>query len=184
MVKGILVGSLCFILFLLLHVCIFHYRQIIKERFRLLKNIFFGLFPVYILLYVLIPTDVYVLIPADPLLTSKTVIGLSKVLNFSVGLMFYVFLFLGYCQFYFIVDRSISVRIMIELENSPKKQLTVEEIKKVYDFDRVLSRRLKHMVDGKYIIENSSYYKNTKKGRMEARIFKFLKEYLNLGPGG
>lgn len=98
--------------------------------------------------------------------------------------MLYIFLFLGYCQFYFIVDRSISVRVMIELENSPAKKLSYDEIKKVYNFDEILSRRLQHMLDSKYIVENSGYYINTKKGRFEAEVLKFLKEFLNLGKGG
>ncbi|MDO8125645.1 MAG: hypothetical protein Q6359_00290 [Candidatus Brocadiales bacterium] len=73
---------------------------------------------------------------------------------------------------------------MIELENAPQKKLSYDEIKRAYDFDEILSRRLQHMLDSKYIEKNSGYYMNTKKGRLEAEGLKFLKEFLNLGKGG
>lgn len=186
MVKAYLIGIFCFILFLILHVIIFR-KFNLEERFQTLVKIFFSLIPVYILLYILIPYDLVSLVPSEPIkphLPLWLIETLSGVFNFLGGLMLYVFLFLGYCQFYFIVDRSISVRVMIELENSPEKKLSCEEIKRVYGFDEILSKRLKHMLDSKYIVENSGYYMNTKKGRFEARVLKFLKEFLNLGKGG
>jgi hypothetical protein len=134
--------------------------------------------------YILIPADALVMIPADPGMVPGTVIGLSKIFNFLIGLAAYLSLFFGYCQFYFIVDRSVSIRMMIELEDDPDKKMTKEEIKKVYDFDDFISRRLKHMLDSRYIVEESGYYHNTGKGRFHAGLFKFLKEYLQLGRGG
>jgi len=170
MLKGILIALFCFILFLLIHVVIFHNRPI-KKRFHTMVMIFYSLFPIYILIYFLTPG----------FLTQSIS---SIIVGFLNGIVIYVLLFLGYFGFYFIIDRSISVRIMIELENSPEKQLTFEQIKEVYSMDDMLSRRLKHMVGSNYIIENSGYYKNTRKGRYEARLFRFLKEYLKLGRGG
>lgn len=186
MLKAYLIGLFCFMLFLILHVIIFR-RFELKERFKTLVYIFFTLFPVYTLLYILIPYDLVAVVPSEPIkphLPLWLIYALSGTSNFLGGLMLYVFLFLGYCQFYFIVDRSISVRIMIELENAPQKKLSYDEIKRVYDFDEILSRRLQHMLDSKYIEKNSGYYINTKKGRLEARALKFLKEFLNLGKGG
>lgn len=186
MLKAYLIGIFCFILFLILHVIIFR-RFELNERFKTLVYIFFSLFPVYTSLYIWIPYDLVSLVPSEPVkphLSLWWIYTLSSASNFLGGLMLYVFLFLGYCQFYFIVDRSISVRVMIELENAPQKRLSYDEIKKVYDFDEILFRRLQHMLDSKYIEKNSGYYMNTKKGRLEAEVLKFLKEFLNLGKGG
>jgi len=132
----------------------------------------------------LIPAETMILIHPDPRITPGAVIGLSKVFNFFLGLFIYLLLFFGYCQFYFIIDRSISVRIMIELEKSEKKKLDFEEIKKVYNPDYIFLRRLKHMIDSRYITKEGDAYRNTKKGKFVAMLFKFLKEYLNLGEGG
>lgn len=186
MLKAYVIGLFCFIVFLILHVIIFRKFEL-EERFKALVNIFYSLIPLYALLYILIPYDLVSVVPAEPVkphLPLWLIELLSGVFNFLAGLMFYVFLFLGYCQFYFIVDRSISVRVMIELENSPEKKLSFDEIKKIYDFNEILSRRLGHMADSKYIVQNSGYYTNTKKGRLEAKTFKFLKDFLNLGKGG
>jgi len=183
MLKGVVVGFICFILFLLIHALIFHYRDI-KHRFLVLVRIFVALIPLYILLYAVIPADALVIMPADPGVVPGTVIGLSRVFNFLIGLVIYLFLWFGYCQFYFIVDRSVSVRIMIELEKHSQKKMTKEEIGDVYNIDNFLSRRLKHMIDSKYITEERSYYKNTAQGRLHAKLFKFLKDYLRLGIGG
>lgn len=186
MVKAYLIGFFCFIFFLILHVIIFRKFEL-KERFKTLLNIFFSLFPMYILLYILIPYDIVAVVPSEPVkphLPLWLIEMLSNAVNFSSGLMLYVFLFLGYCQFYFIVDRSISVRVMIELENSTDKKLSFEEVKKIYNFNEILSRRLEHMMGSKYIVEDSGYYRNTPKGRFEANVFKFLKDFLNLGKGG
>ena len=183
MLKGAVIGFFCFIIFLFLHIIIFHNCKI-KQRFRVLMRIFYSLLPLYILLYTLVPTDTLIIMPADPRLTLGSVIGLSKVFNFLLGILIYLLLFFGYCQFYFIIDRSISVRIMIEVEKSKDKKLTLEEIKRAYSPDYILSRRLKHMIDSKYIIEDAGSYKNIQKGRIVAKVFKFLKEYLQIGEGG
>lgn len=175
MLRGIVLAFCCFIVFLLLHFGIFHTRSI-KKRFRMLVIIFYSLFPLYLMLYLVIPEDAF--LPVNELSEFSKMVALFN------GMLIYMFLWFGYCQFYFVVDRSISVRVMIELENAPEKQLTPEQIREVYDLDDMLSRRLQHMVGQKYITLGSGYYKNTKKGRYESLLFKFLKEYLQLGIGG
>ncbi len=183
MLKGFVIGFFCFILFLVLHILIFHNWKI-KKRFAALVSIFCSILPVYALLYFLIPMDAIVIMPADPTLTPGVVIGISKIFNFLTGVLIYLLLFFGYCQFYFIIDRSISVRVMIELIKSKDKKLTLEQIKKIYSPDYIFIRRLQHMIDTKYIIEDSGFYKNLLKGRIIAKLFQFLKSYLNLDSGG
>ncbi|MFH1846519.1 MAG: hypothetical protein ABH869_03060 [Candidatus Omnitrophota bacterium] len=122
--------------------------------------------------------------PADSQITSGAVIGLSKIFNFLLGLWVYLFLFFGYCQFYFIIDRSISVRIMIELEKTPDKKLSMDQIQKIYKPEYIFSRRMQHLVDSKYIVEESGFYRNRRSGQISAKVFRFLKNYLNIGEGG
>ena len=183
MLKGFVIGFSCFILFLFFHMVIFHRRRI-EYRFVALLKIFCSLLPVYILLYLIIPTESLILMPADPRITPGAVIGVAKAFNFLLGILIYLLLFFGYCQFYFIIDRSVSVRVMIELERSQDKRLTFEEIKQRYSPDYMLSRRLKHMMDSKYIREDAGFYKNTAFGQTMAKFFKFLKEFLRIGEGG
>ncbi|MBI5562813.1 MAG: hypothetical protein HY894_08210 [Deltaproteobacteria bacterium] len=186
MIKAALLGFFCFILFLTLHVVVFRTIEL-KERFRAMTVIFFSIIPVYVAVYFLVPASYLLVVPMEPLpqiISAETVRLLNAALNFLSGLMLYVFLFLGYCQFYFIVDRSISVRVMIEMERAADKRLSFDEIMRVYSFHGILQRRLEHMVEGEYLVQDGEYYVNTAKGRWEARLFRFLKEFLKLGPGG
>lgn len=183
MLKGCVLGFVCFLMFLFLHAVIFHNRRI-KYRFSTLLRIFFSLLPVYILLYIFIPTEAMIVMPADPGITPGVVLGISKTFNFLLGIAVYILLFFGYCQFYFIIDRSVSVRIMIEIEKAKDKQLTLEAIKRIYSPDYIFLRRLQQMVDSRYLVKDSEGYKNSRKGIMTAKLFEFLKKYLQIGEGG
>ena len=68
MIKGFLIGFFCFIVFLILHIVIFHNWKI-KRRFEVLARILCGLLPVYVLLYILIPTEAMIIMPVDPRVT-------------------------------------------------------------------------------------------------------------------
>jgi hypothetical protein len=188
MIKATAIGFTCFLIFLVLHVAVFRSIRL-RERFRALTVLFYCLIPVYAVLYAALPSPYVVnLVPAGPgapFMAVETFYRATLAVNFLGGLALYVFLFLGYCQFYFIVDRSISVRVMIEIENSPGKALSFDEIKRAYSFNGILTRRLEHMVEGRYLMKDpSGMYSNTPKGRAEARLFAFLKDLLMLGPGG
>jgi hypothetical protein len=184
MIEAILSGLASFILFLVVHVLAFRSFEL-KERFRALTAIFFALAPAYaVIFYLSMPDYVVVSLNGKGIISGDTALRIARYLNFGAGLALYVFLFLGYCQFYFIVDRSISVRVMIEIEGSAKKALTEEEIKAVYSMDGILARRLQHMVEGRYIRQTDAGYANTRKGAIEARVFSAIKGLLRLGPGG
>lgn len=188
MIKAPLLGLFSFLLFLAVHVAVFRGVEL-KERFRALVIIFFSILPVYLIGWRLIPSGYMVLAPlgptpADQWLSIGTVYKLTWWGNFLTGLGLYAFLFLGYCQFYFIVDRSISVRIMIEIEDTASKKMNFEEIRGAYSFEGIFRRRLGHMVEGGYLKDEGGFYSNTKKGRAEALLFRFLKDFLRLGKGG
>lgn len=170
MEKAIVTGLGCFLLFLVLHAAVFRIFNP-EERFRTLTLIFYSLLPLYVAVYFLVP-------PARWFAT------LHEFLDFLAGFFLYIFLFLGYCQFYFIVDRSISVRVMMEIENSGGEGRGFEELKRLYSFDYILSRRLDHMVYGGYLEKEGERYLNTAKGHVIASLFAFLKDFLRLGPGG
>ena len=170
MLKGILIAFFCFILLMNIHFIIFR-KWKIEKRFRAMGIIFASLLPVYTLIFLLTP---------DFFTTSAS----FTIVNFLNGMLLYLLLFFGYGHFYFLVDRSISARIMVELESSKEKQLTREQIEEVYSPDYLLSHRLGQMVDGKYVTLIAGYYKNTRKGRCQGRILKLLKEYWQLGRGG
>ncbi|MEK6532095.1 MAG: hypothetical protein AABZ23_06365 [Deltaproteobacteria bacterium] len=186
MIEAIGAGFFSFVLFIVVHVMVFRSFEL-KERFRAITVIFIAVIPLYVLLYSLIAPD-YMVVSVGTggpgIIAPSTALSASRHLAFLIGLALYVFLFLGYCQFYFIVDRSISVRVMIEILESDKKRLTQKEIKDAYSLDGLLDRRLGHMIEGDYIKGDSAEYSNTWKGAFEARFFKAVKRLLRLGKGG
>lgn len=183
MSKGAIAGFFCFIAFLLLHIIIFRTRKI-NFRFRMLVWIFLSLFPLYTVLYIAISPDLLCVLFSNNKLNFVSQMGSPTIFDFLLGIFIYLFLFFGYCQFFFIIDRSISVRIMIELEKSADKKLNFEQIKNIYSQDYIFLRRIEQILKNKCITQKSGYYKNLRKGFIIARLFKFLKEYLRLGEGG
>lgn len=186
MIKALIAGFCAFLAFLFVHALIFRVVEP-KKRFRALVLIFLSQLPVYMFIYWIIPTPFLVLAPIGavrPSVSIETVYRATVVLNFLSGLALYAFLFMGYCQFYFIVDRSVSVRAMIEIETSAGRRLNSEGIRERYSLNDMMERRLNQLQEGGYIRKASDSYENTWKGRLVATVFGFLKDFLRLGRGG
>ncbi len=186
MIEAIGSGFFAFCVFLVVHVIVFRAIDL-NERFRAITAIFISVVPLYVFLYAMTAPD-YMIVSIGSegrwIIPPSVALSASRPVAFLIGLMLYVFLFLGYCQFYFIVDRSISVRLMIEIAESDKKTLTIQEMKNAYSLDGLLDRRLRHMIEGNYITGDAGNYSNTWKGALEARFFKAIKSLLRLGKGG
>jgi Zn-dependent protease with chaperone function len=187
MLKGIFIALFCNVLLFLIHFIILSLLK--KERrypspvhqlldiTRLLIKTCANLLVVYTLLFFLIPDDFFSNLTINYL-------GSLKIFSFFYGVFLYVCLFFLYLIFYFIVDRSVSATIMIEIESSPDKRLTSEQIEKIYNIDKKYLAELEGMLQGRFITEIAGYFSNTAKGRLYAHLAKFLKKYFKLGPGG
>ncbi|MDD5440512.1 MAG: hypothetical protein PHS37_10050 [Candidatus Omnitrophica bacterium] len=100
------------------------------------------------------------------------------------GSAFVAMLFFVYLTFYYVVDRSITTRLMMEIDRSPDKKLTFEEIVRVYDLDTKSRNEIQGIVDGGFMRREGDYYVNTAKGVLVARITAWYKKAFKLGPGG
>ncbi|OGX15645.1 MAG: hypothetical protein A2166_02625 [Omnitrophica WOR_2 bacterium RBG_13_41_10] len=167
MLKGIIIGLLCFFIFLFFNIFIFH-RFNIKRRFYLIGKIFFLVLLLYITLFIFTPTTVY---------ASYLFRFIAAFLN---AFFIYFFIWYFYLHFIQIIDRSPSTRILIEIENSLHKKLSYEEIKKVYTIDTKFSHELEDMVILGRLKKEEGYFINTQKGTLHCKIFKFIREYLKL----
>lgn len=108
----------------------------------------------------------------------------EKNLDFFYGIFFYFALCFIYLSFYYFVDRSISSTLLEIIYASPKKKLTIEEVKRFYDVEAKYETELKGMIEGRFIIKEGIYYRNSFKGRLYARIAYFIKNFFKLGSGG
>lgn len=99
------------------------------------------------------------------------------------GGWFIIFFFI-YLTIYYIVDRSVSSRIMIEIENSPNKMSSFPEIVDRYNIEEKYNNVVEGMIQGRFVYEKKKRLYCTFKGKMIGMTAYILKKILKLGKGG
>jgi len=127
---------------------------------------------------------VYSLTPSDLGFLPAEYTAAGWAIDLFNALLVYGFLFIGYCMFYFLIDRGFSGRMMIEIESAPQRRLRPAEIAARYSLAMVLRRRLNEMLEIGRITAVNNRYRNTVKGQRAAALFSFVKRFLQLGEGG
>ena len=173
MLKGIVLAAGAFALFLPLHVLLLRAVRP-HARFRAMTRLHAGLAAAILLVYAATPPD---LVP----LPHGWGAG-GSVLGALNAVAVHWFLFMGYAMFYFLVDRGFSLRIMIEVERAGA--LGRDGIAAAYPPAGVVRRRLDEMVEIGRLVRAGARYRLTPRGRFDARMFAWLKTFLQLGPGG
>ena len=157
------------------HIMLFHYINV-QDKAKTIEFIFAVFFAISIVIMLGLPNN---FLFKD--------IKYSKALNIASYInaaILYFLLFYTYIGFYFLIDRSISVRTMIELERQPQIGMTKQELFVYYNGNMIMDRRLEHLVYGKFTKLEDNHYINTWKASLIAKTFKFLKKFLNLSQGG
>lgn len=93
------------------------------------------------------------------------------------------FLWFGYLQFYFIIERGISPRHLVHLLES-KVPLSPNELESLYSIKDVVERRVGQMVEIGMLGLSGGKYENTRKGNRIGFVASKLKSFLRLGDGG
>ena len=169
---ALLLGCISFFVFLTLHVIIFHNRPP-ERRFRTLIYISAGSLLLYgILFYFGVKIGVNDAVNA---------FAPAWIINILNGLFIYLFIYFFYFHLIIVFDRSVSPRMMVELDKSPDKRLTVDGIKSAYSLEEKLRRELDDMDYMLRMAKDGDAYTNTKKGITHARLMDFLREYLHIG---
>ena len=166
MLEKIVLSIIAFVLFLVVHWVVFHFWRI-TNRFRVVNRIFLVFLFGYTVAAVLIPDGSFY----GGVVTESTIGGLLTYVN---GLAIYVFLFFSYAQFYFLIDRSISARILTEIEETPAKELSFTELTSRYNPEKLLVRRLEDMRYGGDLIEANGRWRGKPKGRVNWGGFRFF----------
>ncbi len=175
MLKGLILALCGFVLFLVVHVLVF---RVYAPRLRFMAM--FRIAVVTSLMLVVLHRST----PPDLGFLPSQYTGAGWAVDLLNGLLVFTFLFVGYCMFYFLVDRGFSGRMMIEIETSPDRQLRAGDVAARYSIEMVLQRRLGEMLEIGRIVERDGRYVNTPKGNAAAAMFAFVKKFLQLGEGG
>jgi hypothetical protein len=161
---------LFFILFLLAHASIFH----LFSPARKFRCMFFTA-----LIFAAACGLIVFLIPEK--LISKCEGMLCGAFEYLLAAVyFYFFLWYFYFHTLVVIDRSISVRMLLEIYEAPGGALSLEELKERYSLDEKFTDEIRDMVFLDRFRVEGNFCCNTRKASLQAKIFKFLKEYLNL----
>ena len=90
---------------------------------------------------------------------------------------------MGYIEFYFTADRSITFRMLMITEKQPDHRITREKMSLLYDVPGIINRRFDDLVYGGYYELKGGYYYITGKGRIVLKIYQVAIEELHLGTG-
>lgn len=179
MIKPLVLAFCCFVLFLLIHSTYFHLGRP-SQRARSLFITYLAGAGLYALAWLLTPEEGTW---ASILRITEQAISLPSyytVLGFIVGWLIYTLCFIGYLEFYFTADRSISFMILIHLEKEAHTGATLERLARSLNLDGYFRRRFDDLVYGGYLRLIGSTYHNTSKGRMFARLYGSIIKYLRL----
>ncbi len=172
MLSAIILSSIFFLLFLILHIFIFH-GGMVKRRFRTLLIVSLFCLLLYSLSYYWL-----VLSGANKTLNAVLPSAFVDTLN---GIFVYFFCFYFYAHLVIVLDRSVSVRMMTDIDRSDRRKLTLEELKSEYSLEDKFRYEVDDMIYLDRLIKTGDFIRNTPKGRTHAVIIKFLRDYLNIG---
>lgn len=174
MIESYLLSGGAFFLFLVAHVLVFYYKQP-QEPWKTVSRFAKLFFLVYTLIFFMAPFPNWFMLMGNS--------AAARVAAYANGAVLYIFLFFSYAQVYFLIDRSISARIITEMLLAGGSA-TEEEIRRRYNPDALQRRRLRDMIYGGHVKEERGNYVLTPKGLLFAKIFHWSKKLLHLYPGG
>ena len=104
-----------------------------------------------------------------------------KIFKISVLGLLYSLLFIGYLEFYFTADRSITVRMLNVIQDSNRGSMNADEMLKIYDLDNIILSRFDDLEYGGYIHKNvNGSYELTKKGMLVSNLYRIAFKTLGL----
>lgn len=171
MIAAILISASTFTLFIFLHAILFHFKKI-HAKVKTMALIALMVCPLNGL-------GVY-------LINGQFLSRINSEWTTQVtALLIFMFLWFGYLQFYFIVERGISPRILMHFLEGKDYSLTIDQLESKYSLSDMANRRIRQMVQvGLLTHENSGNYINSPKGGFFGKVFGRIKEFLQLGQGG
>lgn len=176
MTRSLLLACLGFIIFLIIHFFIFYFINPTNKVNSLLVTFSF--------VFILISAAYWFgLFSNIDNLIDKKYNRFKNFIGFFITGLILVLLFIGYLEFYFTVDRSITFRMLILIDHFQESPLNSESLLALYDTDKVIQTRVSDLEFGGYLeVNDNSELSVTKKGKIILSIYKFALELLNFSP--
>ena len=155
MLKGLVLCGLLITTWLIVQAVVFHLVAP-RKAFASMLAAFAPTLPLYLLLYVMTPADLGFL--------PSAFVGADWRLGLVNGLVLQVLLFLTAGLFYSHADRSITVRLLIELARAPQHRLTLAQMQAVCGVEVLMADRLEIMLANRFLIAQGDRFVLTPKG--------------------
>ena len=172
MLKGIIISFVLTIIWIVAHCTSAHFWRP-RRKFLSIFVFFTIAAPLVPLAYTLTPPDLFYLSPQY----ARTPYWFGLV----SCLLTYVLFFFAYVEFFYYVERSVTLRLLAEINKSYRP--TLDDIRKYYNVESMVIDRVEAMRDNGFIISSNGLWRLTPKGELFARISIFFRRFLNLGPG-
>ena len=142
MLKGLLISGGLMLVWILVQGAVFHVSAP-RKAFGSMVGWFTPTIPIFVVLYWVTPADLGVL-PAR-------FVGIDWRIGLANGLLVHGLLFLTAGLFYSHADRSITVRLLIELSRAPERRLTLPEMRAVCGVEVLMQDRLDILIQNRFL---------------------------------
>jgi len=153
--KGLVLCGLLITTWLIVQAAVFHLVAPRKAFASMLAS-FAPTLPLYLVLYLVTPADLGFL--------PSAFVGADWRLGLVNGLVLQVLLFLTAGLFYSHADRSITVRLLIELARAPQQRLTLAQMQAVCGVEVLMADRMEIMLANRFLIARGDRFVLTPKG--------------------
>ena len=122
-------------------------------------------------------------LPSEDRITRAMKLGGTKFYSWLpvlLGAFLYFMLFIGYLEFYFTADRSITFRMLRITHEREGASITAEEMLAAYDTNAIITGRLDDLVYGGYLQKNGDRYSLTPKGIFILSIYRVTIDFLHM----
>lgn len=106
--------------------------------------------------------------------------SLDGLANLANGLLLDVVFLIGYTDFFFVVERGLSMRVMIEISRSPQRKLTQKEIEQIYTYDYILDKRLGQILKMDCAAKTGNTITLTPKGERIVATTRLIRKVFNI----
>lgn len=161
MISGIISAVIASIIWVSLQVLIMRFRPA-RRRFNAMLRGYLCSLPLVALIYVLLS-------PCLP--GGRGSSGGEPVwLGWFHAYLFHLLLYFQYVHFFYHVERSVTLRILVEMLKSQGNVMSRDDINSRYPLEEMISRRLDVMAENGFVEKRDGAYHNTAKGDLFARL--------------
>ena len=155
MLKGLLLSGGLMVVWTVVQWRVFHLSAP-QRAFGSMVRWFTPTLPIFLVLYYVTPAGLGVL--------SNHYVGIDWRVGLANGAVVHVLLFLTAGLFYSHADRSITVRLLIELAQAPGRCITLSQLQAACGVELLMQERLDIMVRNKFLVVRDGRFTLTGKG--------------------